>query len=949
MSASRTNLPRFSPHLWLALGMFVVFAASFVVYAWSEWQVDRANESRHLSYLLADELRQSSDDLTRMVRAYVVTGDTIYRQHYQEILDIRDGRKPRPVTYQFVYWDLVLADIQQPGPAGPAVPLLELMRRAGFTEEEFAKLADAKANSDALTRTEFAAMNVIDSADPPAEASRVRAIATLYDAAYRQAKAGIMRPIGEFQRLTDQRTLAAVEDAMAHATRMRLTFIVFGLVLVFLLWRAQRNLHAILGGSVDDLHGRIAELGSGKFSRAIPVAKGMENSVLGWLAQTQVNLAAADERLRLDIAERERVEAQLRDTETSFRYLFEKNPNPMWVFDRENLAFLEVNDAAVAHYGYSHEEFRQLRITDLRPSEDVPRLLTQAAKRPDGFRESGEWRHITKDGRIIDVDIASFYLEFKQRAAALVVARDTTESKRAREALKASEAAARSVLDSALDAYIRMNEQGRITAWNTMAEKTFGWTRSEAIDQPLADLIIPPDQQKAHLTGLKRYLESGEGPILNRRTEVQALHRSGKTLPVEITVLPIEKDSGRDFSAFVRDLTGIKRAEAQFLQAQKMEAVGLLTGGVAHDFNNLLTVIIGNLEHALASGSTGSRHDEIIADALSAAEKGSALTHRLLAFSRQQPLQPVHTDLNAIVTGMIVMLRRTLGEDIEIEVKLDKQLWPELADTSQVENALLNLAINAREAMPAGGKLTIETLNTSLDESYTARNADVRPGDYVMLAITDTGAGMPPEIIERVFQPFFTTKVDGMGSGLGLSMIYGFARQSGGHVTIYSEVGHGTTVRLYLPRAPSSAEPPAPASDVERAPEGSAGNEAILVVEDDASVRKLVVANLGQLGYRVLEAADGAAALKLLRGDANIDLLFTDVILPGGMNGRELADESRRLRPGLRVLFTSGYTQNSIVHQGKLDEGVHLLSKPYRREELSGKVREVLGFLDQDE
>ncbi|HEX7719699.1 MAG TPA: ATP-binding protein, partial [Woeseiaceae bacterium] len=434
-------------------------------------------------------------------------------------------------------------------------------------------------------------------------------------------------------------------------------------------------------------------------------------------------------------------------------------------------------------------------------------------------------------------------------------------------------------------------------------------------------------------------------PMLNRRAEVQAMHRSGRMLPVEITILPIKTEGGLDFSAFLRDLTDIKRAEAQLLQAQKMEAVGLLTGGVAHDFNNLLTVISGNLEHAIASGSTSSSQDEILADALAAAEKGAALTHRLLAFSRQQPLQPVHTDLNAIVAGMIEMLRRTLGEDIEIEVKLDKHLWPELADKSQVENALLNLAINARDAMPTGGKLTIETLNASLDEAYTSRNEDVQPGDYVMLAISDTGAGMAPEVIERVFEPFFTTKADGMGSGLGLSMIYGFAKQSGGHVMVYSEVGHGTTVRLYLPRATSSPEPPAP--DVDRMPECPDGNEAILVVEDDTAVRKLVVANLGQMGYQVLEAADGAAALELLRSGADIDLLFTDVILPGGMNGRELADESRSLRPALRVLFTSGYTRNSIVHQGKLDEGVHLLSKPYRREELSRKLREVLGSVDE--
>jgi diguanylate cyclase (GGDEF)-like protein len=298
MTAPGASLPWFSRHLWLTLGMFVAFSAAFFVYALSERQIDRANEARQQSHLLADELRQSSDDLTRMVRTYVVTGNPIHKQHYQEILDIRDGRKPRPAAYPYVYWDLVLADDRRPPPAGPTVPLLELMRQAGFTEEEFASLADAKANSDALTRTEFAAMKLIESAGQPAQASRATAIGMLHDAAYHQAKASIMRPIGDFHRLADQRTLAAVQDAKAHATRMRVIFILLGLLLVSLLWRARRNLHAILGGSVDDLYSRIAELGSGKFSRAIPVAKGRENSVLGWLSRTQINLDRIDTQRR---------------------------------------------------------------------------------------------------------------------------------------------------------------------------------------------------------------------------------------------------------------------------------------------------------------------------------------------------------------------------------------------------------------------------------------------------------------------------------------------------------------------------------------------------------------------------------------------------------------------------------------------------------------------------
>jgi PAS domain S-box-containing protein len=580
-----------------------------------------------------------------------------------------------------------------------------------------------------------------------------------------------------------------------------------------------------------------------------------------------------------------------------------------------------------------------MRITDLRPAAEVPQLLSYMENRPPGLKTAGEWRHVTKDGRIINVEIVSYTLEFRQRAATLVVARDITESKQAEEMLRESEAVARGVLDAALDAYVRMNQQGRVTEWNRMAERTFGWARSEAIGRPLDEIIVPPHQRGAHQRGLARFLATGEGPMLNRLVEVQALHRSGNEFPVEVTILAVKTDRDVVFSAFLRDLTEKKQVEAQLRQAQKMEAVGQLTGGIAHDFNNLLTVIIGNLELAEAREPGHAQVPQSIGHALAAAVRGAALTHRLLAFSRQQVLQPVRTNLNAMITDMIDLLRRTLGENIEIEVRLDANLWPELADKSQVESALLNLTINARDAMPEGGKLTVETGNVSLDAEYAAANTEVEPGDYVMLGVTDTGTGMPPDIVERAFDPFFTTKDAGKGSGLGLSMIYGFAKQSHGHLKIYSEVGHGTTVKLYLPRA-ATVRPVTPTLDA--AGDDLRGSETILVVEDEEAVRRLVVRNLRSLGYQVLEAADGARAVGMLRSGEAIDLLFTDVVLPGGMTGRQLADQALVLRPEMRVLFTSGYTQNSIVHQGKLDVGVHLLTKPYRRDDLGRKIREVL-------
>jgi CheY-like chemotaxis protein len=371
-----------------------------------------------------------------------------------------------------------------------------------------------------------------------------------------------------------------------------------------------------------------------------------------------------------------------------------------------------------------------------------------------------------------------------------------------------------------------------------------------------------------------------------------------------------------------------------------MEAVGQLTGGIAHDFNNLLTVVSGNLElagRALEAANAPKAHRNIEA-ALNGARRAATLTHRLLAFSRRQPLQPQIVDLNRLVSGMSDLFRRTLGESIRIETVLAGGLWPTFADPNQLESALLNLVINARDAMPTGGKLTIETANCHLDEAYAAAHLDVKAGQYVMVAVTDTGTGMTPDVMARMFEPFFTTKEIGQGTGLGLSMIYGFVKQSGGHVKAYSEVGQGTTVRIYLSRTlrEQALEEALPAS----APRAVA-SETVLVVEDDPGVRAYSVETLRGLGYRVIEAQDAQAALTALDAEAGIDLLFTDVGLPG-VNGRQLADEVKRLYPGLPILFTSGYTRNAIVHNGMLDPGVHLLNKPFTIEQLAAKVRDVI-------
>ncbi len=393
-----------------------------------------------------------------------------------------------------------------------------------------------------------------------------------------------------------------------------------------------------------------------------------------------------------------------------------------------------------------------------------------------------------------------------------------------------------------------------------------------------------------------------------------------------------------------------KEAQAMLVQTQKMESIGLLAGGIAHDFNNLMTIVIGNLDSverrlARSQPDAPAAIARPITAALQGARRAASLTQRLLAFSRQQVLSPQQIDLNRLVGNLSDMLTRTVGETIAIETIHTSGLWPTFVDASQLENAIVNLVVNARDAMPKGGRITIETMNAYLDEAYCRRFGDVTPGQYALLSVTDTGTGIPPETLTRVFEPFFTTKSAPTRTGLGLAMIHGFVKQSKGHVRIYSEVGHGTTVKIYLPRMESAARiESAPAAKPEEgAPSARAlPGEVVLVVEDDDDVRELTVALLDDLGYSVLAARNGVEALAMLKKSARIDILFTDVVLPQGMNGRALSEEAAVLRPDLPVLFTTGYARNAIIHDGRLDPGVQFIAKPYTQEEIAHKLRSVI-------
>jgi PAS domain S-box-containing protein len=572
--------------------------------------------------------------------------------------------------------------------------------------------------------------------------------------------------------------------------------------------------------------------------------------------------------------------------------------------------------------------------------DEVPATLKRIT---DGEKiDNRETVRINKDGRLIDVSLG--IAPIRSHAGTIIgvgmVARDITARKREQQALLDSEQMARDVIANALEAFIQTDEAGNILEWNPQAEAIFGWSRQEVVGKHPTSLLLPKDILPQFQTMSQRLLRNEQNAAGGARFVIDAIRKDGQPVKIEVSLKALRRHSGYVFNAFVRDLTQKIAAEEQLRQAQKMEAVGQLTGGIAHDFNNMLTVITGTIE-ILAEEVAAKPDLAAIAKLISeAADRGAELTGHLLAFARKQPLQPRETDVNRLVVDAAKLMRPTLGEHIEIESMLAGSVRAALVDPGQLSSALLNLAINARDAMPSGGKLTLETKNVTLDENYATVNGDVEPGNYVMIAVSDSGSGIPEAIRDRVFDPFFSTKEVGKGTGLGLSMVYGFVKQSGGHIKVYSEVGHGTTFKLYLPQAEPALDQDAAAPSMS-AVEG--GHETILIVEDDSLVRAYVDTQLQSLGNKTLSAGNGVEALAIADSGAAFDLLFTDVIMPGRFNGRQLAGEIALRYPSLKVLFTSGYTENAVVHHGRLDSGVLLLVKPYRKADLARMLRVALG------
>lgn len=810
--------------------------------------------------------------------------------------------------------------------------------------------------------------------------------------------------------------------------------------------------------------------------------------------------------------ERKRAEDGLRESEERYRLLFESNPQPMWVYDLETLAFLAVNESAVHHYGYSREDFLAMTIKDIRLAEDISARYDSVARSSEGVDAPGIWRHLKKDGTIIEVEITSHLLVFDDRRAELILAHDITKRKRAEEALRESEVRKRAILESSMDCIITMDHAGLVVDWNPAAEKTFGYTQEEAIGREMAVLIIPSRFREHHRQGLARYLATGKAQVLGQRLELSAERRDGTEFPIELTITRIESKGAPMFSGYLRDITERKKAEnrlsaqyaitralaesntitdgaskilqavceslgweygslwtvdrganvlrcsqvwqapgaeadefesvsrqsvfttgiglpgrvwndgqpawiadlaedtnfprssiaakvglhggcafpirfrseilgvmeffsrsirepdpellammvtigsqiGQFIQrkrveealgeseeqlrqSQKLEAVGQLAGGVAHDFNNLLTVIGGYSSILLGKLPKESPHLTSIEEIKKASDRASALTRQLLAFSRKQILQPKVLDLNIVVTDLEKMVRRLIGEDIDLLTITSPVLGKVKADPGQIEQVLLNLIVNARDAMPEGGKLTIETRNVALSEDYAQRHA-AQPGPYVMLAVSDTGRGMDAAIQPRIFEPFFTTKGSGKGTGLELATVYGIVKQSGGNIWVYSEVGRGSTFKVFLPRVDEAVE--GEEEVISRSvPQGT---EMILLVEDEDQVRAILKHILEGQGYHVLSASNGEEAFSISQDlERDIKLMITDVVMPQ-MSGRELAERVLAVRPNLPVLFMSGYTDDAIVRHGLLDEKLNFLQKPFDLAGVARKVREVL-------
>jgi PAS domain S-box-containing protein len=643
--------------------------------------------------------------------------------------------------------------------------------------------------------------------------------------------------------------------------------------------------------------------------------------------------------LRSELDKRRAAVAQLEASEARYRRMFEGSPFPVWVFDAETLRFLDVNTATVQQYGYSPEEFRRLTIRDIRPPEELVHLERSLAGSRRGIRESGIFRHQRRDGSTLLVEIRSHDIDFDGRPARVVQGIDVTDRVRAYEAMRVAEERHRLVSRATKEAIWEWNPATSAMVWNHAFYDLFLFDAADvALTREWFESRIHPDDR----TRASQELAEAMQGVQEQCTRRFRFQRGDGTVALveDRAVIAWSGAVAERVIGSLADVTVQHELGEQLAIAQRMEAVGRLAGGVAHDFNNLLTAIRGFASFALDEQLPNSRARDDIEQILQASDRAAALTRQLLAFSRRQVLQPQLVSVNEILGNLQRMLARVLGEDIEVVTALDPAVWAVVVDPGQLEQVIMNLVVNARDAMPEGGLLTIGTANVVLDASYAESHVGATAGDHVLITITDTGIGMDARTMERIFEPFFSTKERDKGTGLGLATSYGIIQQSGGHIGVTSTPERGSTFRVYLPRALDDD------GTTVRAPTELSmhldGNETILVVEDDDRVRRVSVAALQRHGYRVLESRTAEAAQLLFNEHhASIDMVVSDVVLPR-KSGPSLAHDLRALRPDLRVLFVSGYTENAFLSSGAVEPGIELLEKPFTPETLVRHVRAIL-------
>lgn len=687
-------------------------------------------------------------------------------------------------------------------------------------------------------------------------------------------------------------------------------------------------------------------------TRAQPVLDGT-GKVIRWFGKNS------------DLSSQIKVENALRESEARFRNMADNAPVMMWVTDPSG-ACTYLNRPWFEFTGQTPEEAQGLGWLDVTHPEDRPRtehIFLEANARQEPFRLEYRLRRADGSYRWAIDAAAPRFTDDGSFCGYIGSVLDIEERHETEDRLREAEERLRLATQAAEVGFWDVDVINDVLIWPPIVKAMFGISPDMPISMDDFYAGLHPDDRVATTNAFRAACDPAERALYD--VEYRAIGKedgverwvaakgrglfNSQGLCTRVIGTAIDITARKKTQAELQELNQRlelrvtkaieekRQAEEALRQSQKLEAIGKLTGGVAHDFNNLLQVIAGNLE-LLSSGIAEPRAQRRLEHAQQAVQRGAKLAGQLLAFGRRTPLEPKAINAGRLVRGLDDMLRRTLGDEVEVETTISGGLWNTFADPMQLENAILNLAINARDAMAGGGKLTIEVGNAFLDDDYARQHAEVAAGQYVLIAVTDTGAGIPPELLDQVFEPFFSTKPEGQGTGLGLSMVYGFVKQSHGHVKIYSEVDQGTSIKMYLPRSVQSEDAPVAHDDTPLV----GGRETILVVEDDESVRATVIDSLSELGYRVLKASDATSALAVIDSGAPVDLLFTDVVMPGPLRSPELARKAKERNPRIVVLFTSGYTENAIVHGGRLDEGVNLISKPYSRDALARKLRQLL-------